>query len=184
MRSAGGHGQISLPAGHHYSSHYTALPPRAVPGPTASPKSGQAFPTRRFYHSEGSPGTEKSETSKWKGAGISDMADGARSSVRDSLEMSSSRKPPASGGCRDRGPRGVTAHRGHRPGQELRPLGPSGRSAAQDAAAGSTPGRSLLPPTPDAFWGLAWGPSTARRQTEKKPPGGSASCEPAQAGDG
>lgn len=48
---------------------------------------------------------------------------------------------------------------------------------------GAPQGGSLLPPTPDAFWGLARGPSTARRQTEK-PPGGSASCEPAQAGEG
>lgn len=42
-RSAGGHVQISLPAGHHYSSHHMALPPRAVPGPTASPRVGRLF---------------------------------------------------------------------------------------------------------------------------------------------
>lgn len=102
------------------------LAPKSCARTHSVSESGQAFPTGLFYHSEGSLGTEKSETSKWKGAGISDMAAGAQGSVRDSLEMSSSRKPPALAGCRDQRPRGVTAHRGHKPGQE-RECG-SGRS--------------------------------------------------------
>ena len=57
------------------------------------PESRQAFPPGLFYHSEASRGTEKSETSKWKGAGISDMVDGEQGSVRHSPET-------AAGSCR------------------------------------------------------------------------------------
>ena len=121
-------------------------------------ESGQAFPTGPFYHSEGSPGTEKSETSKWKGAGISDMAAGARGSVRDSLEMSSSRKPPASAGCRDRGPRGVTAHRGQRPRQE-RECGP-GRSFGERPGAAPSSRPLQMPP------GAPAQPADRRPQTD------------------